>query len=323
MRTIPPALQAKLDSGVTTLCHCWVIRRSDGVAQGFTDHDGDVLLGDINCRAGSGLSGSEAVQKLGLAVDSSELSGALADDTLNEADLAAGRYDAAIVEMWLADWTEPDLRILLVKGTLGEVSREGVAFTAELRGLSERLSQDSGRLYTITCSADLGDARCKVDLSDARFRGSGVVLALSGDYRKYLKPNATAADVRAMKIDDAKRIYRNKYWDAQRCDELPAGVDYAVFDYGVNSGLGRSGKVLRRALKLPDNSSAVTEAVIAATRSIDPRLLIVAICDERLHFLQSLKTWTVFGAGWGRRVADVKSAALAMAADARVVAHGK
>jgi lysozyme family protein len=97
----------------------------------------------------------------------------------------------------------------------------------------------------------------------------------------------------------------------------------SVAAYGVNSGLGRSGKVLRRALKLPDNSSAVTEAVITATRSIDPRLLIVAICDERLHFLQSLKTWTVFGAGWGRRVADVKSAALAMAADARVVAHGK
>ena len=147
--------------------------------QGFTDHDEDVLLDDINCRAGSGLSGSEAVQKLGLAVDSSELSGALADDTLNEADLAAGRYDAALVELWLADWTEPNLRILLARGTLGEVSREGAAFTAELRGLSERLSQDSGRLYTVTCSADLGDARCKIDLSDARFRGTGVVLALN------------------------------------------------------------------------------------------------------------------------------------------------
>jgi lysozyme family protein len=142
-----------------------------------------------------------------------------------------------------------------------------------------------------------------------------------GDYRKYLEPNATAADVRAMKIDDAKRIYRSKYWDAQRCDELPAGVDYAIFDYGVNSGLGRSGKVLRRALKLPDNSSAVTEPVIAAARSIDPRILIVAICDERLHFLQSLKTWSVFGAGWSRRVAEVKSVALAMAADFRPV-HG-
>ena len=91
--------------------------------------------------------------------------------------------------------------------------------------------------------------------------------------------------------------------------------------YGVNSGLGRSGKVLRRALKLPDNSSAVTEPVIAAARSIDPRILIVAICDERLHFLQSLKTWSVFGAGWSRRVAEVKSVALAMAADFRLV-HG-
>ena len=58
------------------------------------------------------------------------------------------------------------------------------------------------------------------------------------DYRKYVKPNATAADVRAMKLDEAKAIYRTKYWAAQRCDELPAGVDYSIFDYGVNSGIG-------------------------------------------------------------------------------------
>ena len=57
---------------------------------------------------------------------------------------------------------EPDLSVLLAKGTLGEVSREGAAFTAEMRGLSEQLSQESGRLYTVTCSADLGDARCTV-----------------------------------------------------------------------------------------------------------------------------------------------------------------
>jgi uncharacterized phage protein (TIGR02218 family) len=112
MRTIPSALQTKLDSGVTTLCRCWIIRRSDGVTQGFTDHDEDVGLGEVTCRAGSGLSGSEATQKLGLAVDSSEISGALADDTLNEADLAAGRYDAAVVELWLTDWTESDLNVL-------------------------------------------------------------------------------------------------------------------------------------------------------------------------------------------------------------------
>lgn len=175
MRTIQPALQAKLDSGVTTLARCWLITRNDGVTQGFTDHDEDIVIGSVTCRAGTGFSGSEAKQSLGLAVDSSELAGALADDSLNEDDLAAGRYDAAAVELWLTDWSEPALRVLLAKGSLGEVRREGAAFTAEVRGLSERLAQDSGRLYTAMCSADLGDTRCGVNLDDSAFRGGGVV----------------------------------------------------------------------------------------------------------------------------------------------------
>ena len=175
MRAIPSALQDKLDSGVTTLCRCWLIARNDGVTQGFTDHDENVPLGTVTCLAGSGLSASEATQQLGLAVDSSELSGALSSETLNEDDLAAGRYDAAAVELWLVDWSDPSLSVLLAKGSLGEVKREGSAFTAELRGLSDRLQQDSGRLFTTTCSADLGDARCRIDLSDPAFRGSGVV----------------------------------------------------------------------------------------------------------------------------------------------------
>ena len=179
MRNTPPALQDKLDSGVTTLCRCWLITRNDGLTQGFTDHDEDVLLGAVICRAGTGLSGSEAAQTFGLSVDGSELSGALADDTLNEDDLAAGRYDAAGVELWLVDWSEPSLSVLLAKGTLGEVKREGYAFTAEVRGLTERLSEDTGRLYTTTCSADLGDARCKIGLTDAAYRGSGTVTAVS------------------------------------------------------------------------------------------------------------------------------------------------
>ncbi len=180
MREISPTLQAKLDSGVTTLCRCWLITRRDGMTQGFTDHDEDVVLGAVTCRASSGLSASEATQKLGLAVDGSELSGALSDDSLNEADLAAGRYDAAEVELWLVDWSEPSLSVLLAKGSLGEVKREGAAFTAEMRGLSQPLAEDSGRLYAATCSADLGDARCAVNLDDPAFRGSGTVAALSG-----------------------------------------------------------------------------------------------------------------------------------------------
>lgn len=180
MRTIPPVLQSKLDSGVTTLCRCWIVMRRDGVVQGFTDHDEDVVVGEVTCRAGTGLSGSEASEQLGLAVQGMELSGALSDDALTEADLAAGRYDAAAIEVHLVDWSEPSLHVLLNKGVLGEVRREGAAFTVELRSLAHRLAEDSGRLYTATCAADLGDARCTMDLTDAALHGSGAVMSLAG-----------------------------------------------------------------------------------------------------------------------------------------------
>lgn len=136
------------------------------------------------------------------------------------------------------------------------------------------------------------------------------------DYRKYVKPDATVADVRAMQLDEAKAIYRSKYWDAQRCDELPAGVDDAVFDYGVNSGIGRSGRVLRRVLGLADDDWRTSDAVLAELARRDATKVIVAICDERLRFLQSLKTWRVFGKGWGARVAEVKAYSLQLAAGA-------
>jgi uncharacterized phage protein (TIGR02218 family) len=179
MRSIPFTLQKKLDSGITTLCRCWVITRINGFRQGFTDHDEDIAIDDVLCHAGSGLTGSEVAQKLGLAVDGSELSGALADDTLNESDLAAGRYDSAVVELWLVDWSEPNLRVLIAKGTIGEVKREGRAFTAEVRSMSQRLAENSGRLYATACSADLGDVRCTINLNDPAFNGNGAVIAVS------------------------------------------------------------------------------------------------------------------------------------------------
>jgi uncharacterized phage protein (TIGR02218 family) len=180
MRNIPPALQAKLNSGVTTLCRCTIVTRRDGVVLGFTDHDRDIVLGAVTCHAHAGLTGSEATAKLGLAVGGAEIAGALNDESLSEADLAAGRYDAAGIEIWLVDWSEPSLRVLISKGSLGEVRREGAAFAAELRGLAEQLAHETGRIYTAACSADLGDARCKVALDDPAYRGSGTVAALIG-----------------------------------------------------------------------------------------------------------------------------------------------
>jgi uncharacterized phage protein (TIGR02218 family) len=180
VRSIPSALQAKLDSGVTTLARCWIIMRRDGVVMGFTDHDADLTVAGTLCQADTGLTASEATARLGLQVDGSEIAGALTDDSLAESDLAAGRYDAASIEVHLVDWSEPSLNVLLAKGVLGEVRREGTAFTAEFRSLAHRLDEESGRLYTATCSVDLGDARCTVDLANPAFHGSGTVSALVG-----------------------------------------------------------------------------------------------------------------------------------------------
>jgi lysozyme family protein len=132
------------------------------------------------------------------------------------------------------------------------------------------------------------------------------------DYRKYVKADAGAADVRAMKLDQAKAIYRAKYWDALRCDDLPAGLDYAVFDYGVNSGVSRAAKVLQRLLGAPADG-VIGPVTLAAARDCDCERAVAALCEERLGFLRALRTWPVFGKGWGRRVDEVKTAALGMA----------
>jgi lysozyme family protein len=133
------------------------------------------------------------------------------------------------------------------------------------------------------------------------------------DARRYWKADASAADVKAMPVSVAKDIYRKRYWNALRCDDLPSGVDYTVFDYGVNSGVSRAGKVLRRKLGLPDSSGIVTDVVVSAAKRTDAARLVGAICAERMAFLKSLKTFAVFGRGWSRRVAGVEAAALKMA----------
>jgi uncharacterized phage protein (TIGR02218 family) len=179
MRHVPSALQAKLDAGVTTLCQCWRLTRRDGVVLGFTDHDRDLVFDATTFRAGAGFAASEATSRFGLSVGGGEIFGALDDEALTEADLAAGRYDAARVECWLVDWSDPALRILQAVNTLGEVRREGRAFSAELRGPADALAQERGRVYAAPCNADLGDARCGVDLHAPGLHGFGAVVSLA------------------------------------------------------------------------------------------------------------------------------------------------
>jgi uncharacterized phage protein (TIGR02218 family) len=173
-------LAEHLASGVTTTCRCWRLTRRDGTVQGFTDHDEDLRFDGTVFRAGSGFEGSELEERFGLAVTGTEIHGALANDSISEQDLDAGRYDDAKVELFLVNWNEVEQRLLLRAGNLGEVRREGGAFAAEVRGISARLNEERGRIYGATCDADLGDTRCSFDISAPEFRGEGTVLGVDG-----------------------------------------------------------------------------------------------------------------------------------------------
>jgi uncharacterized phage protein (TIGR02218 family) len=176
VRTLPSGFAAHLAGGVTTLCRCWSLRRRDGTALGFTDHDRDLTFAGLVHAARTGLEAAEASAESGFAVSGGDVAGALTSLGLTETDILGGVYDGASIETWLVDWTHPETRLLLDLGTIGEIRREGDAFVAEVRGVAARLDAEAGRSYRATCGAVLGDGRCRVDL--APWRGTGHVLDL-------------------------------------------------------------------------------------------------------------------------------------------------
>ncbi|WP_417587528.1 DUF2163 domain-containing protein [Pararhodobacter oceanensis] len=153
----------------TTRARVWALERRDGQVMGFTDHDRDLAFDGLLFRAGTGMSASAIVQATGLAVDNTEAVGALSDAGLREADILAGRYDDAALTIWEVDWRDVSWRRVLFRGSLGEITRAGGAFRAELRGLTEPLSKRGGRVFGAVCPAVLGDADCGFDLAQAGF----------------------------------------------------------------------------------------------------------------------------------------------------------
>jgi lysozyme family protein len=108
-------------------------------------------------------------------------------------------------------------------------------------------------------------------------------------------------------------MYKAKYWDKIRGDDLPAGVDYCVFDAAVNSGPGRAVKWLQGCVGV-DQDGGIGPKTLAAVAAFDPKELVEDYAKRRLSFLMDLKTWPTFGKGWGRRVAEVQTSASSMLA---------
>jgi len=120
--------------------------------------------------------------------------------------------------------------------------------------------------------------------------------------------------------EELRYIYRKQYWDAVQGDDLPAGIDYVVFDGAVNSGPVQSAKWLQRALGCAPDGHVGQATLALAQEYPDHDELVNAICDQRLAFLKSLRTWDAFGKGWSRRVSEVRTVGTAWAEDNRVPA---
>lgn len=186
--------QAHLATGLTTLARCWRVARTDGETLGFTDHDLDLAFEDMLFLSGAGMSALALEQGNGLSVDNTEALGALSHDAIREEDIAAGRYDGAAVTCWLVNWADVAQRTVLFAGQIGEISRSGGAFRAELQGLSAPLNQPMGRVYQKPCTAVLGDQDCRVDVKDPQFFGDFRVVAQEDQSRFSLTGEADFVD---------------------------------------------------------------------------------------------------------------------------------
>lgn len=180
MKEVPPALADALAGPATTLATCWRLARRDGTVLGFTDHDRVLAFDGTAFRPELGFEASATTLEPDFASGSSEATGILASGRITEADLSAGLWDGARVEIFLVNWQDTDARMLLRRAIVGEVSRAGNAFRAELRGLAHLLDQPQGRVFSHLCDADLGDTRCALDLAGGGFRLSGTVATADG-----------------------------------------------------------------------------------------------------------------------------------------------
>lgn len=122
-------------------------------------------------------------------------------------------------------------------------------------------------------------------------------------------------DIKNITQAQATEIYRLHYWNMIRGDDLPKGIDYAVLDFAINSGVSRATFFLQRALKVEDDGIIGPETLDAA-RNADAVTVINDLCNARLAFLKTLD-WTTFGKGWSARVASVRTEACRLAVEAR------
>jgi len=192
VRHIPQELADRIADGTAKLCHAWLVTLAGGRRLGFTDHDRVLTVDGVACSAASGWTAGAAEAVLGLQPGSAAVTGALSDDAINETELAAGGWDGAALEMRRVDWERPDLFVVLWTGRIARAIWTGSRFEVEVEGPRALLDRVAGRVYGRTCDAELGDARCRVNLAefpgarcDKRFASCRDVFANAENFRGF------------------------------------------------------------------------------------------------------------------------------------------
>jgi len=166
MRVISPQLETHFGSGLTTLATCWRLTRQDTTELGFTDHDRALVIDSLEYDSLAGFTPTTVESKSNMSVDNLDLEGQTFPSKITESDLLAGLYDYAEIEIFMVNYEDLSQGKLVVKrGRLGEVTLNAQMFHAEVRGLTQHLSQTIGEVYSPSCRAVLGDSRCKVALA--------------------------------------------------------------------------------------------------------------------------------------------------------------
>lgn len=176
----------------------WRIYRSDGVAMAFTSHDRDLFFAGLLHRAAPGMVPSAIRRTRDLSPDSAEVQGAISHDSISEADLAAGLFDNAAIEIGAVDWESLAFEVVY-QGSLGRIEDDRHSFTAELRSAKALLERDLVPRTSPTCRAAFCDKSCglsaahfthlrstnSVDLDTNRVQVSGITptLFLNGQLR--------------------------------------------------------------------------------------------------------------------------------------------
>jgi uncharacterized phage protein (TIGR02218 family) len=173
MKPISSALQAHLAGELTTLAYLVKITRVDGVVKGFTTHDQNIAIGGVTYKADGALTPSALQSSSSLATDNMEVTGILDSADIADADIEAGLYDHARIDVYACNWADVTQgTVQLRRGWIGQIARSGLHYAAELRGLHDRLQRPIGVYYTPECRFDLGDSNCAVNLAPLTVTGS-------------------------------------------------------------------------------------------------------------------------------------------------------